>query len=333
MTIAYWGLAFLLVAGIWFLFRRDDISRLVSKPQPTAGYEEAVRKIEAVHQDENGQALLDVCNTKLMTHDVQTEHVIVFMHGYTNCPEQFQEIGQRFFELGYNVYIPCMPYHGRANRLTQELGRLTAEDMAAYGDLAIDIARGLGKQVTVLGLSGGGTVAAWLAQNREDVDLAVPLAAFLRISVLPSLFVLPFINLIRALPEKFLWWDPRTKEKNPFSVYYAYPQYSLHSLMQVLRLGRAVKNQAGQKPPLARKILMVINDFDPSVSNAEINSLLKIWMKFKKNGIRSYHFEKEMHMLHDIITPETPGVPHEEVYQRLIEQVQTFSESPSRSIV
>ena len=44
-----------------------------------------------------------------------------------------------------------------------------------FGHQIVDISQGLGKQVTVMGISGSGTLAAWLAQNRVDVGPLVGL--------------------------------------------------------------------------------------------------------------------------------------------------------------
>ncbi len=105
---------------------------------------------------------------------------------YTSCPEQFRQLGQEFFDKGYNVYIPRQPYHGLQEQIDNELRYLRAEDLAAYGTESADIAQGLGEHVTVAGLSGGGTVASWLAQYRSDVDVAMPIAPFLGIGFIPQ---------------------------------------------------------------------------------------------------------------------------------------------------
>ena len=45
------------------------------------------------------------------------------------------------------------------------LGGITAEGLRAYAETAVDIADGLGRERRVLGLSMGGVLAAWVAQN------------------------------------------------------------------------------------------------------------------------------------------------------------------------
>jgi len=315
----------LLIILLYFVFFRTVPTKgLLPHPDPANSYEEAEKRLQAWVEQETGFPLQEVCRTKVFSHGRQAERVILFFHRYTNCPEQFAELGKMFFKKGYNVFIPCTPHHGWQDRLSDELKYLTAEELAEYGNRSIDIARGLGNRVLAFGISGGGTVVSWLAQNRSDLDVAVPLAAFLRMYVLPAFLTIPFINLFSLLPNFFVWWDPRTKEKNPFSIYYAYPRYSFRNLAEIMRLGLMVKREAKAHGPAARKILVMKNDFDMGVSNAEIDALTDLWKAHNPEKINSYHFEREMKMLHDIITPGTPGIPSAEIYARILHEVETL---------
>jgi carboxylesterase len=319
------GIVFLVL--VWFLIRPISIQDLESNPDPVSNYEDALLRLDSIHDEESGMQLFDVCQTKLMTHGSRQEHVIVFIHGYSTCPEQFQVLGERFFELGYNVFIPCMPFHGREDRLSDDLSKLTAEDMAAFGDRVLDIAVGLGRKVTVFGISGGGTVTAWLAQYRADLDYAVPLAAFLAINLLPSFLSKPFMNVFLTLPNFYIWWDPRTGADSPFSPPYAYPRFSFRTVSQVMRLGLALTTKAKTEKPKAGKILVMINDNDPGVSNRAIEKLEQLWQTHGMNNLVSYHFPREMKMVHDIISPGTPGIPTEMVNETIIEQIKLLHQS------
>src|SRR5262249_35144464 len=114
-----------------------------------------------------------VCRTWSLTHDARTEHAVVLVHGITNCPAQFVKLAPLFFDLGFNVLVPRIPWNGYLDRSGRAMRHLTARELRAFGDATADIGRGLGERVTVLGLSGGGTVAAWVAQCRPDVERAV----------------------------------------------------------------------------------------------------------------------------------------------------------------
>ena len=197
-----------------------------------------------------------VCRLKLMTHDRKVERAIIMVHGYTNCPQQFQALGQRFYDLGYNVLIAPLPHHGLADRLTEAQAQLTAEELAAYADETVDIAQGLGERVTMMGISGGGVTTAWAAQNRSDLDLAVIISPAFGFKQVPTLLTAAVMNLYMFLPNSFVWWDPALQAEG--SLPHQYPRYSTHALVQTLRLGFAIRAKAQHIKPAARKILVVL---------------------------------------------------------------------------
>ena len=306
---------------LWILFRPVSIHGLESHPESVISFEEAILRVRAMQEEDNKDLARDVCITKLFHHEEQTEHVIVLLHGFTTCPEQFHQLGQQYFGGGYNVLIPRMPYHGLTDRLTDALLNLTAENLAAFGDQIADIAHGLGRKVTVMGISGSGTLAGWLAQNRADLDYAILIAPLFGLAFIPPVFTRPFERLAIRLPNFYLWWDPRTKAENPYSIYYAYPGYPLRALIEILRLAMVTRTQAETSAPRAKNIVMVINDSEPAVSNPEILKLIRTWQRHADTNLSEYHFEKIMRLPHDIITPGTPGLPIDDIHPRLINTV------------
>jgi len=331
--MTWWIFTFVLLSLIlWATFHPVSIKQFESHFKPVASYEEAVVRAKAMQEGDNQDFARDVCITKLYDHGIQTEHVIVLIHGFTNCPEQFNELGKQYYEAGCNVFIPRMPHHGLTDRLTDKLVHLTAENLAAFGDQVIDIAHGLGKKITVMGISGSGTLVAWLAQNRADIDFAIAIAPLFGLAFVPPSLTKLFERIALLLPNIFMWWDPRTKADNPFSIYYAYPRYPTRALVEIIRLGMVTRSQAEKAPPKAKNITIIINDAEPAVSNAEILRLFKLWQKHKrstprsdsvdgKGNLREVHFEKDLNLPHDIITPGTPGVPVEITHPRLISAV------------
>src|SRR5215213_250052 len=294
------------------------MSNLESHPNPVRNYDEAVAHVKAMQEEDNQDLVRDVCITKLYEHGTLTEHVIVLLHGFTNCPEQFNELGRQYYEAGNNVLIPRMPNHGLSDRLTDDLVQLTAESLTAFGDKVMDVAHGLGRRVTVMGISGSGTLVAWLAQNRADLDFAFAIAPLFGLAFIPAWATTLFERVALLLPNFFLWWDPRTRAENPYSIYYAYPRYPTRALVEILRLGMMTRAQAERSAPLAGNITIIINDAEPAVSNAEILRFLRLWRKHGNARVNEVHFEKEMKLPHDIITPDTPGVPVGEIRLRLI---------------
>lgn len=289
--------------------------------RPAADYNEALADIEAIQAEEEELGnLFPVCHSILMTHGEQVEDVVVFYHGFTNCPEQYRELGQRFFDQGYNVYIPLAPFHGRTDREGHALRDLTDADLAAYATTTADVAQGLGRRVTVSGLSGGGTVAAWLAQERADVTLAAPTSPFIGVKVLPgALLNRGLANLLRVVPNFHTWWDPINRYNNPFTAPHAYAGYPVRSMGTYMRLGFSALADAQDTPPAATAIRMVLNDADLSVSNRVAGDLVAAWQQAGAADAETFTFDRELNLPHDMIAPERLGPAVEPVYATLID--------------
>jgi pimeloyl-ACP methyl ester carboxylesterase len=300
------------------LFTPWNVSGFVSHPQPVQSYAEAVERIHALTA-RDGPALNPVCAPQIMTHGEKVERAIIFVHGYTNCPQQFTELGQQFYDLGYNVLIAPLPHHGYADRMTEEQASLKAEELTAYADEMVDIAQGLGEQVVMTGISGGGVTTAWAAQNRSDLDLAVVISPAFGYHQIPTALTAPVMNIYLTLPNSFEWWDP-LKQAN-IGPEHAYPRYATHALVQFLRLGFAVRNAARRAPPAAGAILVVTNASDTTVNNAIIYEVTDNWRAQGAN-LSTFEFGADLHLEHDLIDPAQENQQIEVVYPKLIELIE-----------
>ena len=106
---------------------------------------------------------------------------IVLIHGFTSCPEMYDELAAELASMGANVVIPRLPHHGLADRMTDELRHLSAAEMAATASEALEIAAGLGSTPrTVLLATRDNTAARFLeafptpapAETRLTLDSA-----------------------------------------------------------------------------------------------------------------------------------------------------------------
>ena len=308
----------LLVIAIAAVFPIRVENPVVSSP--VAGYDDALAQIEAIWDEENETPDFNpVCQSILMTHEQRVERAIVFYHGFTSCPEQFRDLGQRFFDLGYNVYIPLAPYHGLTDRFGYALENMTAADLAAHGMETADIAQGLGEHVTVAGLSGGGAIAAWLAQERADLDLVAPMAPFIGVRFVPGVWLNKGLtNLIRVLPNVYRWWDPINRENNPMSAPYSYVGYPLRSMGTYMELGFDAFAAAGSAPPASAEQLMIINASETSISNTVGYRLTDRWAE-QGGAATNYTLARDLRLPHDFISVTRPNVDVEVVYPLLIE--------------
>jgi len=292
-----------------------NISRLSSHPQPVQSYAEAIQRIEILREQER-TGMNPVCQLQLMTHEKKVDRAIIFVHGYTNCPQQFKELGQRFYDLDYNVLIAPLPHHGLADRMTDSQAQLKAEELAAYADETVDIAQGLGSQVTMMGISAGGVTTAWAAQNRSDLDLAVIISPALGFQQIPTPLTAAVMNIFSFLPDSFAWWDPELQENAPPS--HTYPRYSRHALVQILRLGFATQAAAQHRQPAAKRIVVVFNPTDDAINNQLVEVLVNHWQAHKAN-LTTYTFDPALELHHDLIDPSQPYQQTDIVYPRLID--------------
>jgi carboxylesterase len=290
---------------------------LPSNPHPAQSYAEAVQRVESLRaQEAPGMNL--VCRLQLMTHEKKVDRAIVLVHGYTNCPQQFHELGQRFYAVGYNVLIAPLPHHGLADRMTEAHAELTAEELATYADRTVDIAQGLGDHVVMMGISAGGVTTAWAAQHRSDIDTAVIISPAFGFKQIPTPLTAAVMNTYTFMADSFEWWDPALQAKSlPM---YAYPRYSKHALVQTPRLGFATQMDAQRMQPAAKKIVVVLNANDSSVNNALTMDVVNSWQA-RAASVTTYEFEADLKLDHDLIDPNQPNQRIDTVYPRLIELV------------
>lgn len=309
-----WHLLIILVLIIGFVFLRPiSTTNLISHPSPLASFDDAVKKIENFKEKESLE-VNPVCKSRFYTHGKKTSKVIVFFHGYTNCPEQFDSLGKLFFEKGYNVFIPRYPFHGFANRLDTKHGQLKAEDFVAFVDQIIDMAKPLGNELTVSGISVGGVLTGFAVQNREEVDQAVLIAPDFSYYTY-SFLRLPLTNYLLTIPNEFKWWSEKYKE-NPPGPPYGYPRYATRVIGESFRLGFAVSNASVVKKPYG-KIIIVTSAYDHGVNNSITYNVAKDW---KKNGaeVIIYEFAEDLKVEHDMIDPNQPTQKIDVVYPQIL---------------
>src|SRR6266576_5265114 len=111
-----------------------------------------------------------VCRTRIYTHGHRTERSLLLLHGFTNCPQQFDDLGKTFHANGWNVLIPRYPRHGYSDRLNTSIAELRSDHLIALANRAAIAGAGLGERLTIAGLSLGGILTGYLAQTREGIE-------------------------------------------------------------------------------------------------------------------------------------------------------------------
>jgi carboxylesterase len=280
-------------------------------------YAEAMGRLRAIAASEAALPLNPVGRSFALNHGATVERCYVLIHGYTNCPQQFRAFGELLHARGHNVYVPRLPYHGLADRLNNEHGRLDRAALLRYLDDALAVARGLGRRVGVIGISAGAVLAAYAAQFRAEVHYAMPIAPVLGTSSIPRWVTLPLANAARVLPNRYRWWDPVNKDSRR-SPPHCYPRYATRVLGTITRMGFEVMRAARRRPPCARAIVMVLNEADEAVDNRPSELLAAYWHAHGAR-LRLHVFPRERQVIHDCIDPAQELQQVDYVYPILLE--------------
>ena len=298
---------------LWSLLAGPSGPFELPRARPARSYEDAsdlfgyVAVKEATSPEVN-----PVCRSRLLTHGRKTAQAVVLLHGFTNCPRQFEELGSMLYTAGANVLLPRIPHHGLRDRMTRDLARLTEDEMMETAVWALDVAHGLGDTVTVVGLSTMAVAVAALAERRSDLARAVLLAPALVPRGVPAPLGRPLATLMIGAPNQFIWWDSKAKESlgGPAQCYLRFPT---HPLGRVYRLGALVREEAGRKSPAARSIVVITTKSDVAVDNGATAELVRRWRQHRASVIE-YQFPESLQVLHDMIDPEQVGARTNVVY-------------------
>ena len=294
---------------------RLKLRRLKTTPRPATRFREAEQRIEALQNRPIPSPLNPVSQTIFLSHGVRTQRAVLLLHGYTNSPHQFRQLGQRFFEQGCNVLIPRMPHHGLAQRRNNALGKLTGEELVQYATEVCDIAIGLGEELTVMGLSAGGVLTGWLAAQRDDIDTAVLISPALGATGQSIRGIALLTRFALAMPNFNIWWGKRGDMSGES---HTYPRWATRGLAHIFRVGIVVQRTARRCPPLAKQLALVINENDAAISHPAEERLAR---DYERNGVglKRYVFPKSADLDHDVIDPTHEKANIELVYPVLLE--------------
>jgi esterase/lipase len=282
--------------------------------RPAADYAEALARVEAFKALDD-ESILPDARTALFDTGKRSPLAVVLLHGYTNNPAQYSKFAPMLHERGVNVFVPRMPEHGDKNRLSNRIDKLTAEMVVASASEAIDIAFGLGERVGVLGISMGGSLAAYFGQLRP-ISIAVPVAPEFALLQLPYGVSRALEWIVRHMPNMHLWWDPRLKASLQPKT--AYPKFSTRSLVQTMRIGDDVYKLSDKQRQVADRIVPVVNRCDPAVNNEVTRQIATNWAGWKRDGVE-YVEMRNLPEWHDIIDWRNPKAPVDVVYPRLLQ--------------
>ncbi len=304
---------------------RTASAELIVPPDPASSYEEACARF-AAYLERDTTDIDPLSRSRLVTPGHRVERIVVYFHGLTNAPRQFDKLSERFIARGYAVLVPRVPYHGYLDRMTTDQKNLTVRDLVQVTAEYVDLAAGLADEVTVTGISMGGILAIWAAQYRP-VAVAAPIAPALGLPKIPYITTGAIFGAMGRLPNRFQWWDPRVKQ-NLGGPPYAYPRFATHALVATQRLGLSLMNVARTERPAAQRIWMISNDADLAVSNSAAATLVRRWRDNGASSVQAFRFPRQMKLFHDVVDPLQPNANPDLVHP-MLEQIIVDGTPPS----
>ena len=279
---------------------------------------------EAMHiasglEELDGPNVNPLCHTRVYTHGRRVARSLVLLHGFTNCPQQFDTLGRQFFERGWNVVIPRYPRHGYTDRLNTAIAELRADHLVAAANRAAEVGAGLGDRLAVAGLSLGAILCGLLAQGHEGIDRAVLIAPMLGLRPIPGFVLNGMSSAARVLPNFYMWWNSGLKDR--LGPPYGYPRFSTHAYAALFECGRRLTRAARKQAPRAKSIAVVTNAAEPRLDNRFTYRLTDSW-RARGAHVETFEFPASDGLTHDIIDPGNAAQRTDYVYPivtRLIE--------------
>lgn len=302
-ALLVWTLA-LVAFAVVLVVKPIDTAELGANPRPEPTYEAALARFEA-ELLRDPEPLNPLCPPRILDHGARTQTVVVLLHGVSSCPQAFVDFAPLLHERGHNVLVARMPFNGHEDRSTDALRNITAEALREFGDTSVDIAAGLGEEVIVLGISAGGTVAGWTAQNRPEVTRAVLVAPFFGLADFGPRLNLAMMRGMLMLPNMSVWMDPVLRDRH-VGMPHAYQRQSTRATGEIMRLGLATYRQATEGAPAAGEAAIVTNAADTAVDNAVTAIVAERWEEAGMTVI-AYEFPAEHGLGHELIDPLEPG--------------------------
>lgn len=215
---------------------------------------------------------------------VEYRGTIVFLHGFSACPQQYYELAELLSTAGYQSVVPLLPGHGRpfpavdrddSGALPGPLSWRRAYD--AFADRINLIMTHADGERVIAGLSGGGAAALYLNDRARDLyDRNLVMAPFLSIAggrtvngATVMLGVVPAFNQLSATP--FGSADSCIAKRRQGKA--SYCKWQIRHVAGMRALGTDVRRRLAENPLAVRMQIIGVSN-DDSVSNVRIEELV-----------------------------------------------------------
>jgi len=263
-------------------------------------YADAVARIATQQRQDDSVAVANG-RSILMTRGAPAPRVYVLLHGFTDAPTQFATVGAHLFADSANVYIPRLPHHAERTSPLRAISRVRSEELSRFADSTVEIARGLGDTIIVVGLSAGGVLAGWIAEFHPEVQRAVLIAPAIAPGIVSDDDGGGLVLLASKLPDIQRGAAPADtiRPENVAGI-------TTRGLAELLRLGRRVHDQAESGPPAVHDIVFLLNQRDRTVSEAASLDLAQRWLD-RGADVRVYRLTALTNLPHNVMELSSRG--------------------------
>lgn len=280
-------------------------------------WSDAIEIIQGL-RDLDGPKVNPACRARFYSHGARTERALVLLHGFTNCPAQFDAIGQDFYAKGWNVLIPRYPRHGYLDRMNTAIAELRADDLVAVANQSVTAGLEFGESLTVAGLSLGAILTGYMAQTRDGIDRAVLIAPMLGLKPIPGPVLTAMSRVMQATPNFYMWWNSQLKDR--LGPPHGYPRFATHAYAALFQCGRRLLSEARRKAPKSLSIAVITNAAEPRLDNRFTYRLIETWRKHGAN-VETFEFPKADGLPHDLIDPVSNQPPVRQVSYPVVERL------------
>lgn len=274
----------------------------------TASYKTVTAAIvkEAADQARRSPLRNPLCAPIFLFHPQPTAKVCLFFHGFTAAPYQFGPIAKVLYQAGYNVVVPLMPGHGLAGNWGPELPPPLPQDGKVYQEFAkawLKRVGPLGKTIVIGGLSGGGTLAAWLAQDQPK-------------AIAKTLLFAPYLSgshvvldMFTRMTKGYQGWIIPPGVKPP-----GYPGFMVPALRVFLEMGKQVVDRSNGATATA-SMFVISSESDRAVNNMDHRVLFARTLAHQP---KTWYlcFDRVQDIPHTMMT-RAEGNPHEQLLVQL----------------
>jgi len=268
-------------------------------------YNEAMSSIDQqIKQEESDSSIRPECRTYTKTHGKRAAKAVLMIHGISGCSNVYQKLADEFYNQGYNVYVPRVPKHGYTDN--KRHGEISTKDIANFMKTSAQQVSGLGDELGIVGHSGGGDMATWLAQYGNGFFTNVLLLA-------------PFYEPAASQAPK--WQLPVLRTLYGYNIL---PDKFSPSGLSYRALGKYLIVKQNFKKDLAapglKRVATVTSENDDAVDNGLAVSIPQRMAQANNASFQHYNLPKRLNIGHNMVGSTDGGMAtyHQAVYTQYL---------------